>query len=297
MPSISDIRRAFRARLADKKIAVAPGTGDALGARLIQAAGFDAVYMSGYAVEGTFGKPDVGLVTQTEMAARAAQMADAVEIPIIADADTGYGDVINVVRTVREFERAGVTALQLEDQPLPKRCAAMSGKELVTTEEMVGKIKAAADTRVDPNLLIIGRTDIDSASKGIDATLARLSAYSEAGADLLLAMGPFDRKGAERLIKESPRPFIYMNAETFTKPMIPVAELERLGAKLVVFPISLVFAAAYGIRSVLEEIKKAGTTAEFCKHSMLTWKEFNQLVGLGDIEGQRSRYGQAAGKS
>jgi len=296
MPSISSIRHAFRERLAGKGIVVVPGTGDAMGARLTQAAGFEAVYMSGYAVEGTFGKPDVGLVTLTEMAQRAAQIVDVVDIPVIVDADTGYGDVTNVVRTVRELERAGVTALQIEDQALPKKCGSMPGKELVTAEEMAGKIKAAVDTRVDRNLLIIGRTDA-AASQGMDAVMDRLAVYAEAGADLVMATGPYSRKDAERLIRSARGPVAYLNSETFTMPMIPVAELEQLGAKLAIFCLSLVLAAAHGMRSVLEQIKTAGSTVEFHQHSMVPTAEFNRLMGLGEIERQRSRFGRAASNS
>jgi 2-methylisocitrate lyase-like PEP mutase family enzyme len=291
MPSISSIRDSFRKRLAQKEIIVVPGTGDAMGARLTQAAGFEAVYMSGYAVEGSFGKPDVGLVTLTEMAQRAAQIVDVVEIPVIADADTGYGDVTNVMRTVRELERAGVTALQIEDQALPKKCGSMPGKELVATAEMVGKLRAALDARIDPNLLIIGRTDV-AASKGVDAALERLAAFSEAGADMVMATGPYSREDAKRLIKSSPGPLLYLNSETFTMPMIPVPELEQLGAKLAVFCLSLVLAAAYGMRNALQQIKTAGSTVEFHKHSMIPAPEFNQLMGLDEIERQRSRFGQ-----
>lgn len=289
MPSISSIRHSFRERLARKEIIVVPGTGDAMGARLTQAAGFEAVYMSGYAVEGSFGKPDVGLVTLTEMAQRAAQIVDVVDIPVLADADTGYGDVTNVVRTVREFERAGVTALQIEDQALPKKCGSMPGKELIMTGEMVGKIKAAVDTRVDQNLLVIGRTDI-AASKGIDVALERLRAYSEAGADIVMATGPYSRNDAEKLIKCSPGPLLYLNSETFTMPMIPVPELQERGAKLAVFCLSLVLAAAHGVYSALQQIKTAGSTEEFHKHAMLPPFEFNRLMGLDKIELQRSRF-------
>ena len=148
MTSISERRAALRRRITGGPILVAPGTGDALGARLIQQAGFDAVYISGFAVEGSYGMPDVGFLGMSEVADRAAQIVDAVDLPVLCDGDTGYGSAVNVVRTIRSFERAGVAALQLEDQALPKKCGSMAGKKLVSVAEMTGKIRAAVDTRV-----------------------------------------------------------------------------------------------------------------------------------------------------
>lgn len=288
--STSDMRRAFRERIQEKRLVVAPGVGDAMAARLVRAAGFEAVYMSGYAVEGTYGKPDVGLLTLTEMARRAAEIADVAGLPLLADADTGYGNAINVIRTVREFERAGVAGLQLEDQALPKKCGSMPGKVLVSTAEMVGKIKAAVDARVDPNLLVIGRTDV-LASEGIDAALDRLGAYAEAGADMLMALGPYDEATAARLIREAPGRFLYLNSETFTMPMIANAELDRLGASVVVYPLAATLAAAHAVRSVLGEIREQGTTLAFSQRAMLSSAEFNAAMGLETIHEQETRYG------
>ncbi len=268
---------------------VAPGTGDGLGARLIELAGFDAVYMSGYAVEGTFGKPDIGLLSFAEIAGRVEQIVEATSLPVIADADTGYGNAINVLRTVRAFERAGVAALQLEDQDLPKKCGSMPGKRIVSTPTMLGKIKAAVDARSDPNLLVIGRTD-SMASEGFEAALERLARYREAGADLVMAHGPYDRATAEILARRAPGPLAYLNAESLTMPMIPVAELKALGVPLILFPTSLILATAHAMLATLEAIRKDGTTMPLIGTRLTQPSEFNELVGLAALRESEDRY-------
>lgn len=289
MSRISQLRRAFKKRLSEPGIVVAPGTGDAMGARLIQEAGFEAVYISGYAVESTYGKPDVGLMTLTEMAARAGQIVDSVSLPVISDADTGYGNVINVVRTVREFERAGVVAIQIEDQALPKKCGSMKGKAIVSTQEMVGKIKAVLDARSDDNFLLIARSDA-LAVEGIAATEARLQAYKEAGADMLMVLGPYNLEQASRFIATSPAPHAYLDSESFTMPMIPVKELERLGARLAIFPLSLTLSVAHAVRRTLKVIREQGTTQAYAKDNMVTWAECNEILGISDIQEQERKY-------
>lgn len=289
MSTTSQTRHAFRQRLAQPGIVVAPGTGDALGARLIQQAGFEAVYMSGYAVESTFGKPDVGLTTLTEMAGRAGQIADAVSVPVIADADTGYGNVINVARTVREFERAGVCAIQIEDQALPKKCGSMKGKAIVSKQEMVGKIRAVLDTRSDENLLLIARSDA-LAVEGLDATWERLHAYKEAGADMLMVLGPYSLEIATNFISKSPAPHAYLDSESFTMPMIPVKELERLGAKLVIFPLAITLSIPHAIRKTLQVIREAGTTEAYAKGNMVSWAECNEILGFSEIHDLERKY-------
>lgn len=287
---MSEMRKRFRERLSHGPITVAPGTGDALGARLIQAAGFEAVYMSGFAVEGTYGKPDVGFLGMSEVVSRAAQLVDAVTLPVVVDSDTGYGNAINVVRTVREFERAGVAGLQLEDQALPKKCGSMAGKRLVTVKEMVGKIHAALDTRQDPDLLIIARTDA-AAIDGVAAAIRRATAYAEAGADLLMVLGPYSRADVNTLAKELPGPWIYLNSESQTMPIIPVSELDALGVRMVVFPIALLLTAARAMEATLREIRERGTTMGILDR-MVGFDEFNTLVGLPDVTQWEAKYGE-----
>ncbi len=268
---------------------VAPGTGDGLGARLIEQAGFKAVYVSGYAIEGTYGKPDLGLLSFSEVAARLEQIADATNLPVVADADTGYGNALNVIRTVRGFERAGVAALQLEDQDLPKKCGSMPGKLLISTDAMVGKIKAAVDARSDPNLLIIARTDA-LASEGANAALDRLGRYREAGADLLMVLGPYDRTTAHELIRRSPGPLAYLNAESLTMPMLPPAELHELGVPLVIFPTALILAAAKAMQNTLQTILTTGSTEALIGSELISPNDFNALVGLAALRSAEAQY-------
>ena len=249
--------------------------------------------MSGYAVEATYGSPDVGLLTLTEMAGRAAQICAVTSIPLIADADTGYGNVVNVVRTVKEFERAGVAAIQLEDQSLPKKCGSIAGKSLVSVQEMTGKIKAAVDARQDRDFLVIARTDV-AALEGMNAVAERLAAYREAGADLLMALGPYDVDQARQFIGNAPGPVAYLNSESFTMPMIPAKELESLGVKLLIFPLALTLAAAHAQQRVLDVIGASGTTREYAPDAMLPWKDCNELLGLGEIQRIEKTYGPAA---
>ena len=288
--TINETRAAFAAALRVPGAGiVAPGTGDGLGARLIEQAGFKAVYVSGYAIEGTYGKPDLGLLSFAEVAARLEQIADATNLPVVADADTGYGNALNVIRTVRGLERAGVAALQLEDQDLPKKCGSMPGKLLISADAMAGKIKAAVDARSDPNLLIIARTDA-LASEGANAALDRLGRYREAGADLLMVLGPYDRTTAHELIRRSPGPLAYFNAESLTMPMLPPAELHELGVPLVIFPTALILAAAKAMQNTLQTILTTGSTEALIGSELVSPNDFNALVGLAALRSAEARY-------
>ncbi len=283
-------RAAFAARLHQPaSIVVAPGTGDGLGARLIELAGFEAVYVSGYAIEGTFGKPDIGLLSFAEIAARLEAITDTTTLPVIADADTGYGNAINVMRTVRGLERAGIAALQLEDQELPKKCGSMPGKRIVPISSMVGKIKAAVDARTDENLLVIARTDAMQ-GEGLDAAIERLARYQEAGADLLMVLGPYDRNGAEEVIRRAPGKVAYLNAESLTMPMIVPAQLQALGVPLAIYPTSLVLAAARAMQRTLEAIRDTGTTEPMIGRDLVPPAQFNEWVGLGAVRQAEAKY-------
>ncbi len=268
---------------------MAPGTGDGLGARLIELAGFEAVYVSGYAVEGTCGNSDTGLLGLSEVAVRMEQIASVTSLPLIADADTGYGNALSVIRTVRAMERAGVAALQLEDQELPKKCGSMPGKVIVTASAMVGKIKAAVDTREDANLQIIARTDIYQ-SQGLNAALDRLGAYREAGADMLMCLGPYDRAGAQEVIRRSPGPLAYLNAESLTMPFIAPEALQQMGVPLVIYPTSLVLAAARAMQQTLEVIRDTGTTEPLIGKRLIAPSAFNEIVGLAALRAAQARY-------
>jgi len=292
MNAFSERRQQLTRRISEGPILVIPGTGDALGARLIEKAGFEAVYMSGFSVEGSHGMPDVGLLGMSEMTERAAQIVEATSLPVLCDADTGYGGIPNVIRTVRAFERAGVAAIQLEDQELPKKCGTMGGKRVVATDVMAGKIRAAVDTRTDPRMLVIGRTDA-AAIEGLPAAIDRLHAYAEAGADLLMMLGPYREEDVRQFVPGLARPFVYLNSESLGMPMIPATELDSMGVRLVAFPLSLLLGATCAMQQILSSIRRNGTTRDIMESSMISWKGFNELVGLAQVQESDNRYGSS----
>ncbi|WP_232665643.1 isocitrate lyase/PEP mutase family protein [Pseudonocardia sp. TRM90224] len=225
----------LRALLAGEAPLVAPGAYDGLSARLVEQAGFDAVYMTGFGASASLlGRPDVGLLAGSEMADNARRIVAAVDVPVIADADTGYGNAINVLRTVALYEQAGVAALQLEDQVTPKKCGHMSGKELITRAEMVGKVEAAVAARRDPELVIIARTDA-VAVEGLDAALDRARAYADAGADLLFVEAPVSEDEIARIARElrGVAPLVFNWAEGGRTPPLSLARITELGFALV----------------------------------------------------------------
>jgi 2-methylisocitrate lyase-like PEP mutase family enzyme len=296
MVSSAEKRKKLKALVDAPGIVTAPGCGDALGAVLIEEAGFEAVFMSGYAVEATYARPDVGLLTLPEMAARVAQICDVTSIPLIADADTGYGNVVNVNRMVREWERAGAAAIQLEDQVLPKKCGSMKGKGVVSVAEMVGKIKAAIDARTDYNFQIIARTDI-AALEGMNAVSDRLAAYREAGADLLMALGPYSVDDVRAFIGKERGRVAYLNSESFTMPMLPTDELEAMGAKVVILPLSLTMSSIYAMRQTLKVIREnKATTHEHAAQAMATWADCNRLTGIDEIQRLENTFGPDAAR-
>ena len=215
---------------------VDPGPHDVETASTIEQTGFDAVYMTGYGTSASvLGRPDVGLLTMTEMVERARNIADIINVPLIADADTGYGDVINVIRTVREYEKAGVACIQLEDQVAPKKCGHMLGREIIPAEEMVRKIKAALDARTDPDFMIMARTDART-NYGYEEAIRRCKLYKEAGADIIFFESPESKEEMEKLNKELGDTLTLANMlEKGRTPLLNVAELEQLGFNLVIF--------------------------------------------------------------
>lgn len=279
----------LRNLLAGNKIIVAPGAHDALTAKIIERTGFPVVYMTGYGQAAShLGKPDVGLLTLTEMVARAGNIVEAVNVPVIADADTGFGNAVNVIRTVREYEKAGVAAIQLEDQVAPKKCGHMTGRQVVSKEEMIGKIKAAADARRDADLVIIARTDARTVH-GIDEALERAKAYEEAGADLLFIESP-ESIDEMKLITSSFRvPVLANMVEGGRTPFLTCQELEQLKYDLVIFPTASTYLVAKAVAHLMETLLKTGTTKSLL-HDMITFEEFNQLIGLPQIREIENTY-------
>lgn len=279
----------LRALLASKAIVVAPGAYDALTARLVERAGFPAVYLSGAGVSYThLARPDLGLVTLDEMVARASAITAAVGIPVIADGDTGFGNALNVQRTVRAYEAAGLAGIQLEDQTFPKRCGHLEGKDVIGTEEMAGKIRAAVDARQDERFVIIARTDA-IATHGLAEALDRLRRYAEAGADVLFADGPTTLEELRAIPPALPRPAMANMVEGGRTPMLPTAELAKLGYRLVIFPNSLVRLFAHQGAALLEGLRASGSTEE-ARDRMLSFEELNALLGTPELLDAGRRY-------
>ena len=252
-------RRRLRARLARGGYLMAPGAHDVLTARLAQLAGFEAVYLSGGAYSRANGYPDIGLLTMSEVVHWISLSADAVEIPVIADADAGYGNALNVVRTVREFEKAGCAALHLEDQVSPKKCGHYEGKQVVPATEMVGKLKAALDARRDGDLVIIARTDA-RAIEGLDAAIERANRYLEAGADMAFVEAPQSAEELARVGREVEGPAVANVFEGGKTPALPAAALERLGFRLGIYPSQAHRAAIFAAQETLRALKEDGDT-------------------------------------
>lgn len=265
-------------------IVLAPGCYDAIGARLVEEAGFPAVYMTGFgSAASRLGRPDVGLMTLPEMVDNAHRIAQAVEVPVIADADTGYGNPVNVIRTVQEYEAAGVAAIHLEDQVMPKKCGHMDGKQVIPAGEMAAKVAAAVAARGSADFLIIARTDA-RAVEGLPAALDRARRYLDAGADILFVEAPQSEQEIEVIASAfAGVPLLFNYAEGGKTPPVTYQFLRELGFKLVIFPISTLLAATAAMRSVLAQIKADGSPVNLLP-SLLTFGDFLDFIGLPEIQ-------------
>jgi len=273
----------------DKEILVMPGAHDALSAKIIEQVGFKAVTMGGYAASAaSLAKPDVSLMTLTEYLHIVRNVVEAVDIPLFVDGDTGHGNVTNVQRTVRLFESAGVAGFFIEDQVFPKRCGHMEGKQIIPTDEMVAKIKAAVDARVDGDLVIMARTDAVAVS-GLDEAIERSNRYAEAGADLIFVEAPTSKEDMRRCNREIKAPTNAIQIEGGKTPLLTVKELEELGFAVVVYPNITVYATAWMLRELWQGLKKNGTTRHFLD-KIISFDEFNTLVGLDKIREKESYY-------
>ena len=280
----------LRELLARPEILVCPGTYDPLMAKLIRQVGFEALYMTGAGVShSALAMPDLGLTTMTEMVDRAQRIADASELPLICDADTGFGNAINVMRTVREYERAGVAGMHIEDQEMPKRCGHFFGKALVPKDEMVGKIKAALDARRDPDFVIIARTDARTAAS-FEEAMDRSHAYAEAGADVIFFESPRSLEELERIPKEIDKPVLANMVETGLTPFLSAEQLEKLGFDVVIFPGSLARFLTRQAEDFLTDLKKTGTTEAYMNR-MNSFKAQNELLELPKFEALAKKYG------
>jgi carboxyvinyl-carboxyphosphonate phosphorylmutase len=279
----------FRELLAKPGIIVAPGAYDCLTATIIQQAGFPTVYMTGAGTSvARLGRPDLALASMTEMVSNAADIAQAVDIPVIADADTGYGGVLNVARTVRLYQRAGVAAIHIEDQESPKRCGHLDHKRVIPADEMVQKIRAAVEARAGDELTIIVRTDA-LAVTGWDDTMRRCQAYVEAGADMLFVEALRNPEEAQRVTANFDLPLMYNFVETGKSPLIPAAELERLGFKMVIFPVSALLLVCRAVSGLMAELKSQGTT-EGMLDRMSSLEDCFNLVGMAELLAQDAKF-------
>ncbi len=269
---------------------VAPGAFDPLAARLVEEAGFAAVYMTGFGTSAALlGRPDVGLLTMTEMADSAGRIAACVDIPLIADADTGYGNPLNVIRTVGAYEAAGVAGLHIEDQVAPKKCGHMEGKLVIGADEMAQKVRAAVDARTDPDFVIIARTDA-RAVEGLDSALDRARQYRDAGADVLFIEALVSEAEIEAAAAAFPDvPLLFNWAEGGKTPPVSLDRLAELGYRIVIFPIGTLLAATAAMRRILKEIAAAGTPASLLGE-FPTFGEFTDFIGLPEVRGIEQRY-------
>jgi 2-methylisocitrate lyase-like PEP mutase family enzyme len=274
-------RKILNQLLKRNRLLVAPGCFDGLSARLVEEAGFEAAYLSGGAVARSMGIPDIGLVTMSETIERAAQVVSAVKIPIIADADTGYGNAVNLVRTVREFERVGVAAIHIEDQITPKRCGHLDGKEVIPLAEMEKKLQAALATRTDPDFCIIARTDARGVN-GFDDAITRGRAFATLGVDAIFVEAPQSEEELAQIPRLIPAVPILVNVFKGGKtPMLPMGRLEKMGYRIAIYPSETQRAAIHAMRRALETLKREGTT-EPIDDSLTTFKERDRVVGLDD---------------
>lgn len=285
---MTNMAKKLRERLKDDRILIAPGAHDVLTAKIIERVGFEAVYMTGYGTSASMlGMPDVGLLTLTEMARRASNIVEAVNVPVIADADTGYGNAVNVMRTVREYEKAGVACIQLEDQVAPKKCGHMLGREIISAEEMVGKIKAACDARRG-DTLIMARTDART-NYGIEEALERGRLYEEAGADILFIESVETIEEMKMVTSSFNVPVLANMLEHGRTPLLSRDELEEIGYDLAIFCVASTYVAAKAVMDLMIHLKETGRTNDYMD-KMITFEEFNKLIGLPEIREIEKKY-------
>ncbi len=281
----------LRELLAGPEPVVAPGAYDALSARLVEQAGFDAAYMTGFGASASLlGRPDVGLLSFAEMVDHARRLADAVGVPLIADADDGYGSPINVTRTVRAYEAAGVAGLHLEDQLAPKRCGHLAGKQLIAASEMVEKVHAAIEARRSADLVVIARTDA-RAVEGLDAALERARRCRDAGADVLFVEAPQSEAEIAAVAEAFPQtPLLFNAVEGGRTPPVELARLRELGFRLVLCPLTALLAATAAMQHALSRLRTSGTPRD---EGALSFSGFTDVVGLPEIERLEARFAAA----
>ena len=286
----------LRNRLGEKKILVVPGVYDAFGAIMAERAGFEALYLSGASIAYTkLGSPDIGLITLNELESVVGNVCERSALPIIVDADTGFGNALNVQRTIKLLERAGAAAIQIEDQSLPKRCGHLDGKTLVNAVEMNGKIKAALDARSNNDTVIIARTDAIGV-EGYDLAMERAAGFIESGADILFIEAFQNVKQIAGAVEQfgDKIPLLVNMVEGGKTPMLPAAELETMGFSVVIFPGGLVRAIAHTAEQYFASLNEMGSTRNY-QNRMFNFKELNELLGTDRILEAGKQYGDGGG--
>ena len=269
----------IHALLEKERTLIFPGVYDALGAKLVERAGFSLTFISGYSVAATqLGMPDFGYLTQTEMVAAAKRVCGSVNIPVIIDADTGYGNALNVIRTVNELIDAGAAGMFLEDQVWPKRCGHMKGKRVIQVDEQVQKIRAAVDARRSRDFFIVARTDARQVN-GLDDAIRRCRRYKEAGADALFVEAPRSIDELGTIARELPAPLVANMLEGGVTPLLTKEELEELGFQLVVCPLTALYASAKALQEMFDLIKTSGTTRAALDR-LIPFQQFHEVIGL-----------------
>jgi 2-methylisocitrate lyase-like PEP mutase family enzyme len=280
----------LRAHMAAGGLLVAPGAFDGLSARIVAEAGFEAVYASGGAIARSMGLPDLGLVGPDAVVARLADMVDAVSVPVIADADTGYGNALNVVRTVRAFERAGVAALHLEDQVTPKRCGHYDDKAIVPVAEMVGKLRAAVEARSDPGLVIIARTDA-RAVEGFEAAVERARAFVAAGADVVFLEAPQTIDEIAAVPNRVPAPCLLNMFQGGKTPYLPASRVAEMGYRIMIVPSDLQRAAVAAMQEAARQLREQGSTEDLAaRGGMISFAERERVVDQAAWRQRERRY-------
>jgi 2,3-dimethylmalate lyase len=283
-------KASLREQLEDKnKIIVLPGVFDALSARIAEQVGFEAMFQTGYGSSASLlGMPDFGLLNAGETVDNARRIIRAVSVPVLVDADTGYGNPLNVWRLVKELESLGAAGIFLEDQVWPKRCGHMVGKDVIPKDEYLQKLKAALEARKTKHFIIVARTDA-RAPLDLDEAIERGKAYRKAGADVIFVEAPRSVEELKKVSDEIGAPLVANMIEDGVTPNLPADRLLKLGYSVAVFPLSALYSATYAMREVLTELKKTGTTKETRK-MMVTFKDFNRFVDLGKYMDLEKRY-------
>ena len=280
----------LRNMLKSSKPLVIPGVYDAIGAKIAEKVGFDAMFQTGYGTSATlFGMPDYGFIGATETVDNARRICRAVSVPVIVDSDTGYGNALSVWKLVKELEAAGASGIFLEDQKWPKRCGHMQGKEVVPQEEYTEKLGAALDARENKNFIIVARTDA-RATEGLDAAIERGIKNKKTGADAIFIEAPRSLDEMKIIGKSIKAPLVANMIEGGATPLSSSETLNRIGFKIILYPLSVLFANTFATMNILEELKKTGTTAKF-KQKVVNFGQFNDLVDLPKFRKMEKRYG------